>query len=113
MNYPSKPGPPVTDANEENFNSLVTNSPLPVVLEFWSPECGFCMKMAKVVDALASELSERYRVVKMNILENPYTPNNFGVNGIPAFFRIEDGKIIGKAQGAMSKGRLKKELGIL
>lgn len=101
------------DANEENFHNLVIRSPLPVVLEFWSPKCSFCMKMAKVLDALASEMSGRYRVVKMNVLENPHTPNNFSVAGIPAFFRIENGKVVGRAEGAMSKGRLKKALGIL
>ncbi len=113
MNYPPKTRPPVLDANEENFHGLVTRSPLPVVLEFWSPECSFCMKMAKIVDALAMEMSGRYRVVKMNVLENPHTPSNFGVTGIPAFFRIEGGKVVGRAEGAMSKGRLKKALGIL
>ena len=113
MNSPSKAGPPVLEANEENFHDLVIHSPLPVVLEFWSPECGYCLKMAKVMDALALELSGRYRVVKMNILENLFTPNNFGVTGIPAFFRVEDGKVISRAQGAIPKGRLKKELGIL
>jgi thioredoxin len=113
MNPSSKAAPPVLEANEENFHDLVIHSPLPVVLEFWSPECGYCMKMAKVLDALALELSGRYRVVKMNILENLFTPNNFGVTGIPAFFRVEDGKVISRAQGAIPKGRLKKELGIL
>jgi thioredoxin 1 len=113
MNSSSKAAPPVLEANEENFHDLVIHSSLPVVLEFWSPECGYCMKMAKVVDALALELSGRYRVVKMNILENLFTPNNFGVTGIPAFFRVEDGKVISRAQGAIPKGRLKKELGIL
>jgi thioredoxin-like negative regulator of GroEL len=113
MNSSSKAAPPVIDANEENFHDLVIHSPLPVVLEFWSPECGYCMKMSKVLDALALELSGRYRVVKMNILENLFTPNNFGVTGIPAFFRVEDGKVIGRAQGAIPKGRLKRELGIL
>ncbi len=113
MNHSPEIRPPVFDANEENFHNLVIHSPLPVVLEFWSPECSFCMKMAKVLDALASEMSGRYRVVKMNVLENPYTPNNFGVKGIPAFFRIEDGKVVGRAEGAISKGRLKKALGIL
>ncbi len=113
MNYPPETGPPVLDANEKNFHGLVIHSPLPVVLEFWSPKCSFCLKMAKVLDALALEMSGRYRVVKMNVLENSYTPNNFGVTGIPAFFRIEDGKVVGRAEGAMSKGKLKRELGIL
>ncbi len=113
MNHPQETGPRVLDANEESFHNLVIHSPLPVVLEFWSPECSFCMKMAKVLDALASEMSGRCRVVRMNVLENHYTPNNFGVTGIPAFFRIEDGKVVGRAEGAMSKGRLKKALGIL
>ena len=104
MNPSPKAGPPVIEANEENFHDLVIHSPLPVVLEFWSPECGYCRKMAKVLDALAVELSGRYRVVKMNTLENLFTPNNFGVTGIPAFFRVEDGKVISRAQGRYQRG---------
>ncbi len=100
------------DVNDAGFRAAVEGSSLPVVLEFWSPACVHCRKMAKVVDSLALELAGKYLVAKVNILENALTPPLFGVTGLPAFFRIKDGEVVGRALGAMSKGRLKRELGI-
>ncbi|MGA2192490.1 MAG: thioredoxin domain-containing protein [Nitrospirota bacterium] len=105
---PSKP----VDISDETFNDEVMLSDMPVVLEFWSPECGHCKKMAKVVDKLAAELAGRYKVAKVNILENAASPVIFGVSGVPAFFLIFDGKVKARTMGAIPKGRLKKDLGI-
>jgi len=100
------------DVTDADFADLVDGSTVPVVVEFWSPSCMHCRKMAKVVDLLAEELSGKYVVAKVNVLDNAVTPPRFGVSGIPAFFLIKGGEVAGRALGAMSKGRLKRELGI-
>ncbi len=100
------------DVGDEDFQSVVGNSTIPVVLEFWSPECIHCRRMANVVEGLSKELSGRYLVAKVNVLENAVTPPMFGVSGLPSFFLLKGGEIVGRALGAMPKGRLKKELGI-
>ena len=100
------------EIRDDEFEGKVLKSPVPVLIEFWSPSCSFCRKMAPVLDLVAVEYSGRLPVFKMNIQENPVTPPKFEVTGIPAFFLFKDGKVAGKALGAMPKGRLKKELGI-
>ena len=104
-------GVPV-DVDDASFDQMVKGSKLPVVVEFWSPNCSHCKKMAPVVDALAREFAGRLVVAKVNILENVVKPEEFGVTGLPAFFLIEDGKAVGKTLGAMPKGQLKKDLGL-
>ncbi|MBI5695172.1 MAG: thioredoxin [Nitrospirae bacterium] len=100
------------DVTDATFDELVLESGLPVVLEFWSPLCVHCQKMAHVVDALAEELAGRAVVAKVNILENTDTPPKYGVTGIPAFFLIKGGEVAAKTLGAMPKGRLKADLGL-
>ncbi len=103
---------PPLDVNDQDFEKEVMSSGVPVVAEFWSPKCIHCQRMANTVEALAKELEGRVKVAKVNILENPITPMKFEVSGIPAFFLIKDGVVAGRTLGAMSKGKLKKELGI-
>ena len=98
----------ITDAG---FNQ-VKNSPLPVILEFWSPNCIHCRHMKNTVASLAEELDGRVDIATVNILENSLLPEEFGVSGLPAFFLLKDGRIAARALGAMPKGRLKKELGL-
>jgi thioredoxin len=104
-------GKPV-DVNDSGFKEAVLGSELPVVIEFWSPECIHCQRMANTVNALAAELGEKVRVLKVNVLENPDSPKVFNVSNIPAFFHVSGGYIMGSTVGAMSKGKLKKELGL-
>jgi thioredoxin 1 len=100
------------DVADSDFDSVVMRSTQPVMIEFFSPNCGHCSKMAKVVDALEDELAGSVKVVRMNILENTVVPARFGVTGIPAFFLIHNGEVAAKTLGAMPKGRLKSDLGL-
>jgi thioredoxin 1 len=103
---------PPLDSNDQNFELDVMDSDVPVVVEFYSPECTHCQRMVNTVDALSKEVSDKVKVVRVNVLENPLFSMKYEVSGIPAFFMIKKGLVVGRALGAMSKGRLKKELGI-
>lgn len=104
-------GKPV-DVTDEDFDAVVNGSDMPVVLEFWSPQCVHCQRMANIVEALAAEYAGELVVVKVNVLENPVSPGKFSVDGIPAFFHIRGRRVVGKTVGAMPKGRLKEQLGL-
>lgn len=103
--------PPV-DINDQNFAIEVIESDVPVVVEFYSPNCTHCQRMANTVDALSRELDGRMKVVRVNILENPLASMKYEVGGVPAFFLIKNGIVAGRTLGAKSKGKLKKELGL-
>jgi thioredoxin 1 len=104
-------GKPV-DVTDQDFDAVLNRADMPVVLEFWSPDCVHCQRMANTMEALAEEYTGEIIVAKVNVLENPLAPAKFGVSGIPAFFYIRGGRILSKTTGAMPKGKLKEQLGL-
>lgn len=95
---------PVTDAD---FDTVVRNSDVPVVVDFWAPWCGPCRQIGPDLEALAEEYGERVKIVKVNVDENPESPASLGVRGIPALFLFKDGKPVSNKIGAAPKAALK------
>jgi thioredoxin 1 len=100
------------DVTDDTYEQEVIKSEIPVVVEFWSPECTHCQHMGGIVNSLAKEFGGRVKVAKVNILENPALPMRYEVTGIPRFFLINKGHVAADTLGAMAKGKLKKELGL-
>lgn len=93
--------------NDKNFSSEVINSDLPVLVEFWATWCGPCRSISPIVEALAKEFSGRVKVTKLNVDENPATPSQYGVRGIPTLILFKSGKILDQIIGSVPKTRLK------
>ncbi len=93
--------------NDKNFSSEVLNSDLPVLVEFWATWCGPCRSISPIVEALAKEFSGRVKVTKLNVDENPATPSQYGVRGIPTLILFKSGKILDQIIGSVPKTRLK------
>jgi thioredoxin len=100
------------DISDQQFQQEVLSSRLPVVVEFWSPECPHCLNMAKKVSALSKELSGKVKVAKINVLESSQMARDYGVQVVPTFLLFKNGKVKGQAVGEMETNELKKELGI-
>ncbi len=103
---------PPLDINDENFEHEVMHSEVPVVVEFYSPNCTHCQRMVNTVDALSEDVAGKVKVVRVNVLENPLASMKYEVSGIPAFFLIKNGLVVSSTLGAKSKGKLKGELGL-
>ncbi len=93
--------------NDKNFTLEVLNAALPVLVDFWATWCGPCRSISPMVEELAKEFSGKAKVVKMNVDENPATPSQYGVRGIPTLILFKDGKIMDQIIGAVPKARLK------
>jgi thioredoxin 1 len=93
--------------NDKNFSLEVLNAGIPVLVDFWATWCGPCRSISPIVEELAKEFSGRAKVVKINVDENPATPSQYGVRGIPTLILFKDGKIFDQIIGAVPKARLK------
>jgi thioredoxin 1 len=93
--------------NDKDFATEVLNSELPVLVDFWATWCGPCRSIGPVVEELAKEFTGRLKVTKLNVDENPATPSQYGVRGIPTLILFKGGKIFDQIVGAVPKTRLK------
>lgn len=90
---------------DQDFEQEVLKSDKPVVVDFWAPWCGPCKAMTPLVDELATE-NGNVKVTKINIDDNPNSPTQYGVRGIPTFMVFKGGEVVDTRVGGMSKTQL-------
>jgi thioredoxin 1 len=94
----------ITDGN---FNETVLQASQPVLVDFWAEWCMPCRRIAPTVDALASDFDGRVTVGKMNVDENPRTPMQYSIRGIPTLLIFKAGQVVDTIVGAqVSKEQL-------
>ena len=76
---------------------------LPVLVDCWAPWCGPCRMIAPVLDQLAAESNGRYKIVKLNVDENPQTSAQFQIRSIPTLLIFKHGKVVDQIVGAVPK----------
>jgi thioredoxin 1 len=91
---------------DDNFQADVLQSSGPVLVDFWAEWCGPCKQIAPALEDIATEMGEKVRVVKVNIDENPMTPSQYGVRGIPTLMLFKNGKVASTRVGALPKGKI-------
>ena len=82
----------VPDITTSEFGSVVLESPVPVLVDFWAPWCGPCKQLAPVLERLVAETSGSVRLVKMNIDEHPEVAGQLKIQSIPAVVAFFGGK---------------------
>ncbi len=100
----------IVHVSDDNFETEVLKSPLPVLLDLWAPWCGPCRAIAPIVDELAGEYAGKLKVVKMNVDENPRTPSRYGVRGIPNLILFKNGEVQQQVVGAVPRAHLVKAI---
>ncbi len=94
-------------ATDETFETDVLKASGPVLVDFWAEWCGPCKMIGPALEEIGAEYAGKMTVVKVNIDENPQTPNNYGVRGIPTLIMFKDGKPAATKVGAAPKSQLK------
>ncbi len=93
--------------SDDTFKADVLESKGMVLVDFWAEWCGPCKMIAPALEEIAVEYKGRVTVAKVNIDENPMSPNAYGVRGIPTMILFKDGKPAATKVGAAPKSELK------
>jgi thioredoxin 1 len=99
-------GDKVVQLSDAEFENQVLKSDVPVLVDFWASWCAPCKAIAPVVDDLAETFDGQVKICKLNVDENPSTPGQYGVRGIPTLILFKGGEVIDQVVGAVPKGQL-------
>jgi thioredoxin 2 len=97
---------PVEMTSPTAFAALVSQSPLPIVIDFWAAWCGPCQMMAPEFAKAAAQAAGDAIFVKVNTDEQQQIASQFRIQGIPAFALIRNGKVTGQTSGFQPAARL-------
>jgi thioredoxin 2 len=96
--------------NDDTFQRTITESDVPVAVDFYADWCGPCRMMAPAVDALAAHVQGRAIVAKLNTDHSSRTAGGFGIRGIPTTIVFDRGKEVARQSGALPLEGLKQLL---
>ena len=96
----------VVEITDSNFDAEVSQSAVPVLVDFWATWCGPCMQLSPTIDALATEFAGKVKIGKVNIDQNRQLPVKYRVNAIPTLIVFKGGVVVDTIQGAQSKDKL-------
>ena len=100
----------VLEITDDTFENTVLNSDMPIVVDFWAEWCGPCKMIAPILEELADEHADQFKVGKLDVDDNRETAMKYRVLSIPTLLVFSDGEIKQQIIGALPKGALKDKI---
>ena len=91
---------------DSTFDQDVSSTSVAVIVDFWAEWCGPCKQIGPILEEIAEEKKDILKILKLNIDENPETPQKYGVRGIPTLMLFKEGRLINTKVGSLSKSAL-------
>jgi len=95
---------------DQNFETEVLKSEIPVLVDFFAVWCGPCQMMAPVIEEMAKELEGKVKIGKMNVDESPQTSEKYNIMSIPTLILFKDGQVVKTLQGFRTKEDIIREI---
>lgn len=92
--------------SDQSFEADVLKASGPVLVDFWAEWCPPCRAIAPTLDEIAKSYEGKLTIAKVNVDENPVTPNRFAVRGVPTLMLFKGGQAIATKVGGDSKSNL-------
>ena len=92
--------------SDESFDQEVLKSSNLVLVDFWAEWCGPCKMIAPALEEISEEMNKSLEIKKLNIDDNPKTPQEYGVRGIPTLILFKNGEKISEKIGVLPKSKI-------
>ena len=96
----------IAAVNDDEFETNVLKAAGPVLVDFWAEWCGPCKMITPILEEVATEMADEITIFKINIDDNPVTPSDLGVRGIPTLMIFKNGEVASTKVGALLKGQI-------
>lgn len=94
---------------DDEFDNFIRDNEY-VLVDLWADWCVPCKMVEPALESLAEKYSDKVRFAKLDIQENPNTPNKYGIQAIPAMLFFCDGNLVGQGRGALPESQIEEML---
>ena len=91
---------------DDTFETEVLQADKPVVVDLWATWCGPCKMIAPILEEVASEMSDKVKVTKLDVDANNKTAGKYNIMSIPSLLFFKNGELVDQVVGAIPKAQL-------